>query len=339
MKRSIFFLLYFIVITSSFAQTSASKGLVLKGGLWGIGNSFKTQYESIRFTDSLLAGFGFGEINDTWNKKSSDIYLFNPIGFDFYLPAGPGSLQLGIEARGLSAAPGFFGFNPKYDYISFSRGWIGIHNADVKFRNYDYTIGYQFAVSQFLITPKFLIRDFANELKEDSLYFGNFFGNNFFGIGKINYKSPGYASFIGVNLLFDINGTSGIFLDMIFTSPFQLPMPQIGDMFASDMKYTHLFLTSGVIGYTFRGRGTQVITGQRFLLGYQHKFGKLALHIGYHSETLNSRYDGNFELPLTIANNSFSIDIDEIIVNRFVTYDQQNKTELKSLYLTLLYNL
>lgn len=339
MKRIILFLSVFTLATSLFAQSSgASKGLVLKGGLWGLGNSFKTQYEPIRFTDSLLAGFGFGELNDTWSKKSNDIYLLNPIGFDFYLPLGPGSLQLGIEARGLPFATGLFGFNPKYEYISFSPwGFIGLHNADVKFRNYDYTIGYQFAVSQLLITPKFLIRDFANEYKDSSFYFGN----NFFGIGRMNYKSPGYASFMGVNLLFNINAASGIFLDMIFTSPIQLPMPQIGDMFASEMKYTHLFLTNGAVRYTFRGRGTQVITGQRFLLGYQHKFGSLALQIGYHSETLNSRYDGHFELPITIVQgrNWFGIDVDEIIINRFVTYDQQNKTELKSLYLTLLYNL
>ncbi|MCX7997518.1 MAG: hypothetical protein N3A69_01015 [Leptospiraceae bacterium] len=338
MKRIFLTILLLMLTSPLFAQAKGSKGLVLKGGLWGLGNSFKSQYESIRFTDSLLAGFGFGELNLDWEKKSNDIYLLNPIGFDFYLPAGPGALQLGFEARGLPFAPGAFGFNPKYEYISLNPpGIIGLHNADVKFRNYDYTIGYQIPVAQFLITPKFVIRDFANEFKDDSFYFGN----NFFGIGKMNYKSPGYASFIGVNLLFDINGTSGIFLDMIFTSPLQIPLPQIGELFATNMKYTQLFLTNGVVGYTFRGRGTQVITGQRFLLGYQHKFGNLALQIGYHSETLNSRYDGNFELPITIVQGAdrLFIDVNEIISNRFITYDQQNKTELKSLYLTLLYNL
>jgi len=330
---SIFFVYIF---TFSLHAQATQKGLVLKGGLWGLGGSFKSQYESISFTDDLLSGFGFGRLDLDWNEKKK-YYILNPIGLDYYLGAGPGSLLFSFEARGLPLGENAFGFTPTYDYISIDTNPIlGLHEAKVTYRNYDFTIGYQFAVSKFLITPKFLIRDFTNKYKDEAI----FISRDFFGIGNKTYSSPGYASFIGGNFFFDINGTSGIFLDLIFTSPIQLPLPQIGALFNDQMEYKHLFLTNGAIGYTFQGKGTQVISGNRTLLGYQHKFGNLALQIGYHSETLNSRYEGHREIPIFIVRNNFvGIDVDEIIINRFVTYDQNNKTEIKSLYLALTYSL
>lgn len=335
MRKFIIFIATTLALSLPMYAEGTQKGFVLKGGLWGLGGSFKSQYEDISFTDDLLSGFGFGRLNFDWEEKKK-YYLLNPIGFDYYMGVGPGSLLLGFEARGLPFGKEAFGFAPKYEYLSVSGGGIGLHDAEVTFRNYDFTIGYQFAVSKFLITPKFLIRDFTNEYKDSAI----FLGENSFGIGNKKYSSPGYASFLGANFFFDINGTSGIFLDMIFTSPIQLPLPQIGALFNDKMEYTKLFLSEGGIGYTFQGKGRQIITGNRFMLGYQHKFGALALQIGYHSETLNSRYESHREIPIGIGRGGgLGIGVDEIIVNRFVTYDQNSKTEFRSLYLALTYSL
>ena len=133
---------------------------------------------------------------------------------------------------------------------------------------------------------------------------------------------------------------SQIFLDLTFDSFIQLPLPKIGLLFDDQLEYSKSYFTNGGGNLVINGKGTQEVTGNRFLFGYQHKFGSLALRIGYHSETINSRYDSNFEIPLWFnTNGNAGISVNEILSNMLITYDQQNKTEIKSLYLMLTYSI
>ncbi|MCB1176755.1 MAG: hypothetical protein KDK36_04155 [Leptospiraceae bacterium] len=329
--------------SSSGGSGGTQSGFVLKGGLWGIGGSFKTQFEQIAFTDDLLSGFGFGQLDLDWTEKKK-YYLLNPIGLDWFKPIGPGSLQLSFDMRGLPVGKSAFGFNPKYEYNSIAgfgnnnNGVVGIHDGELEFRYYDFVVGYQFGLlgNKLFITPKFLLRDFTNKYKESALYLGN----NTVGIGNRDYNAPGYGSFLGVNLQFHFNQVSSIFLDLTFDSFIQLPLPKIGLLFDDQLEYSKSYFTNGGGNLVINGKGTQEVTGNRFLFGYQHKFGSLALRIGYHSETINSRYDSNFEIPLWFnTNGNAGISVNEILSNMLITYDQQNKTEIKSLYLMLTYSI
>jgi hypothetical protein len=321
-------------------------GFVLKGGLWGLGGTFKSQFQQIAFMDDLLSGFGFGQIDLDWVEKKK-FYLLNPIGLDYYKPIGPGSLLLSFDMRGLPIAESVFGFNPKYEFNSLTNfgnnlnnnnGVLGIHNGNLKFRNYDFVVGYQFGLlgNQLLITPKFLIRDFTNHYKEDAI----FIGNNFVGFGTRKYQAPGYASFMGANFQYHFNQVSSVFFDFTFDSFIQLPLPKIGAMFDDQLKYSKTYVSTGGGSVVINGRGTQVITGNRVLFGYQHKFGAMALQVGYHSETINSRYENHLELPFSFdGNGNVGFSFNELLSNKLITYNSDNKTELKSLYLMLTYSL
>jgi len=133
-------------------------GLVLKGGIWGLGGKVKSELENKYFMDDLFSDFGFGRLNTNWTNPSQ-LYLLNPIGIDYYKSGiGSGSLLLGAEMRGFPGL-GFTGYTPKYEFLSLSRGTLGIHTADLKFKNLDLNVGYQMAFGNFLVTPKFQFRN------------------------------------------------------------------------------------------------------------------------------------------------------------------------------------
>lgn len=322
---------------SNTTSTGATNGIILKAGVFGLGANFKSGFEKIVSTDNLLSGFGFGEITTSWTEQKK-LYFLNPIGIEYYKPMGPGSLFLAFDLRGMPFAPNLTGFNPKYDYITVDRGLgLGFHNSEVKFRNYDYSVGYQFAVlnNQILLTPKFLLRDFANEMKETSFYFYP----TTFGIGNRDYKAPMFGSFLGLNTIYNFNDVSSVFLDLTFTSPIQLPMPKLGQLFDNNLSYTRQVFTPGGAYLVLDGRGTAVLTGNRTLIGYQHKFGNLGLQFGYHSETLVTKYENQFELPIGLSGGRAGFSFDEFLINKFYTYNQDTKTEIKGLYFAFTYKI
>ncbi len=318
-------------------NSGATQGIILKAGVFGLGASFNSGFEKTVSTDNLLSGFGFGEITTNWNEQKK-LYFLNPIGIEYYKPMGPGSLFLGFDLRGIPFAPNLTGFNPKYDYITVDRGLgLGFHSTEVKFRNYDYSVGYQIALlnNKFLLTPKFLLRDFANEMKESSFYFYP----NSAGIGNRESKAPMFGSFIGLNTIYNFNDISSVFLDLTFTSPIQLPMPKLGQLFDNNLTYTRQVLSPGAAYIVLDGRGTAVLTGNRTLFGYQHKFGNLGIQFGYHQETLVTKYENQFELPIGLSGNGAGFAIDEFVINKFFTYNQDSKTEIKGLYFAFNYKI
>ncbi|MCB1141380.1 MAG: hypothetical protein H7A24_14635 [Leptospiraceae bacterium] len=331
-----FIIIFFIFIHFPLfadALSGQRSGLSIKGGLWGIGGSFKSQYEELNFTDDALAGFGFGQLNLNWEEQKK-YYLLNPLSIEYYLPIGMGSALFGFEARGLPILNSLTGFKPAYTYNSISPGTLGIHNSEVVFRNYDFNLGYQIPTmgGQLLVTPKLVIRDFTQEMTSSATYIGS----GFVGVENRSYKAPGYASFLGLNLQFNLFEEGAIFLDLAVNSPIQFPLPQIGLLFDNDLSYSKQYFSTGGSALVLNGKGTQVITGSRTLLGYQHTFGNIFIQIGYHYEQLKSRYESHFELPLSISssgNGSFSFN--ELLSNKLIAYDNNNTTEIKSLYLTV----
>lgn len=314
-----------------------TKGIILKAGVFGLGSNFNSNFEKIISTDNLFSGFGFGEVTTSFTEQRK-LYFLNPIGIEYYKELGPGSLFLAFDMRGIPFAPSLSGFNPKYDYLTVDRGLgLGFHNPEVKFRNFDYSVGYQISLlnNQVLLTPKFLLRDFANELKENSFYFYP----NSVGIGTRNYKAPMFGSFLGLNTIYNFNDISSLFLDLTITSPLQIPMPKLGPLFDNNLSYSRQVFSPGSAYLVLDGRGTAVVSGNRTLFGYQHKFGNLGIQIGLHQETILTRYENQFELPIGISNGRAGFAFDEFVLNKFYTYNQDSKTEIRGLYFTFTYKI
>lgn len=354
--RGLYLFLSIIFFTTTInAQTSTlDKGIQLKLGLWGIGGSHKSHYQNWYLLDDLINS---NQINLDWNY-SKNMYIANPIGLEYYHPMGQGALMLGFEARGLPFLKQGIGFYPKYDYMSihFSNGCgndkgnaygcksfasgVGLHDGNVQFRSYDYTVGYQIGVDKLLITPKFMIRDFANEIKQDSMYFGD----GWLGFGNRSFKAPGYGSFLGVNLKYVFNEISSVFFEFVMDSPLQIPLPKIGQLFDNQVTYSKMnavmYNGGGGLSLTMNGKGTHKISSNRFQLGYQHKFNtNFGVQIGYYSETITSKLDGNMEIPISLSNSDVSFHLWEMFFNKIVTYKSDSKTDIQSLFLVLTYNL
>jgi hypothetical protein len=320
--------------SSGVSSTGTQQGIILKGGFWGLGGTYKSQFESLSFRDDLLGGFGLGQVDLAWSEQKKN-YFLNPIGIDYYRPMGSGSLLLAFDARGLPFARNSVGFSPQYDFNSIDVGGnIGIHKVDKTYRNYDFTVGYQIGVlnNQLLITPKLIFRDFTNDVKFDSIYLGNTLG-----VEKRDYKAPGSATYLGANFLYNINDVSAVFFDYSFSTG--ILMPKLGPLFDDRLTYSKQYFSSNSIGLVLNGEGVQKISGNRLMLGYQHKFGNLGVQIGYHTEQINSKYESNFELPISISRNGFGIGVNEILSNRFFAYPSTHKTEIRTIYFGLTYSL
>ncbi|MBK8399323.1 MAG: hypothetical protein IPL26_29285 [Leptospiraceae bacterium] len=315
---------------SSSSPNQSQSGLVIKGGLWGLGGKATTELENRYFTDDLLSGFGFGQYNTAWSSPNR-FYLLNPIGIDYYKTGiGPGSLLFGAEMRGFPGL-GFTGYTPQYDFISVSRGTVGIHTADLKLKNLDLNLGYQMAFGNFLVTPKFQLRNFSTDLKESATYLSG----GSFGIRESYYRNNTWAGFIGVNLLFNINEASSVYFEFAMDSPILGQIYSTGDF--NKTSFTVGNTTSG--STTLLKKSYQEIRGTVIDLGYQHSFGALGLRIGYRSEELKTIYPAYTDVPVTFnSNGNLGIGVDETILNS-IFYGNTATTTLQSLYITATYKL
>ncbi len=314
---------------SSSGQTQA--GLTVKGGIWGLAGKTKTELEDHYFTDDLLSGFGFGQYNTGWSSTNK-LYPLNPIGLDYYMSGiGPGSLLLGAEMRGVPGLA-FTGYTPKYDFISVNGGGIGIHNADLKFKNLDLNLGYQLAFGNFLVTPKFQFRNFATDFKES----GTYISNSGFGIRNTTNNQNTWSGFLGVNLLYKINEASAVYFEYAIDSPILGQISSSGD-------FNKTYFAGNGSGFsgstTILKKTNQEIRGSVLDLGYQHSFGALGLRLGYRGEELRTTYTTYTDVPLIFSSNgNVGFNIGETILNS-VFYKGSTSTILQSVYVTLSYKL
>lgn len=330
-------LVAFLFQGSIFAQAK-SGGFSIKGGLWGIAGSFKSDLQDKHFVDNVLGGhgddWGFGMIDLDWNEQKK-YYLLNPIGVQYETgKMGPGSLVFALDSYGFYFLQGVMGFNPKYDFLSVSRGTIGTTDVNYKFRSTDFSIGYKLNFDKVFLTPKFLIRNFAQDYKENGLYFGSGY------VGMVDGKlsSSAWTSFIGLDFLFAINQASAIFFDFAMGSPI------LGQITSSGKHSQTAFGGGdgyGIVGL-HSGKVVHEVKGTRLQFGYQHTFGSsLALRVGYHLENLDSNYSNYGGIPLWAGGNrngngGAGIDIWELVTDKFV-YKGTDKIEIKTLYLSLQY--
>lgn len=323
------------ILGNESSSGGTQSGLVIKGGLWGlIGAKEKTELEDKYFTDDLLSGFNFGQLNTAWNR-ANNIYLLNPIGLDYYISGiGPGSLLLGGEFRGIPGLA-FTGYNAKYDFISVNGGGIGLHNADLAFKNLDLNVGYQLAFGQFLVTPKFQFRNFATNLSESALYLGN----NSVGFRDTSHNHNTWSGFIGVNLLYKINEASSVYFEFAMDSPILGQIRSSGDFNKLSVFAGNNFVAGST---TLVKSATQEIRGTVIDLGYQHSFGALGLRVGYRGEELRTTYPSYTDVPVSFVsnngNNNVSVDIEETILNS-IFYKNSTSTLLQNIYLAVSYKL
>lgn len=322
MKKLLLFILTLWIIAPIYSQSAAKPrdGFLLKGGLWGLGGSFHTELEDKYFIDDLVFG---SHLNLGWNE-GSQFYLLNPIGIEYYMGGvGPGSLLFGLDFRGFPSID-LTGFNEKYDYISISSGALGIHNADLDFKNIDFVFGYQMAFNQFLITPKFSLRNFRSDFSQSGVYLGENYGL----YRQSEIKSSTWVSYLGATFEFVINQMSTVYMELGFTSPI---LGQFGDFIPlNSLSYNDLFLYNGGGGVSIITDGKQEITGTLFDLGYQHSFGGgLGLRAGYRTELLKTSYPGYTHVM-------YPIGVSEIITD-MAFYQSDDTTEFKSLYVMVTY--
>jgi hypothetical protein len=307
---------------------SSKDGFKIKGGLWGIGGSFKSELQDKHFLDNALRD---GIIDLDWNEKKN-FYLLNPLGLEYSMKAGSGSLVFGLDFYGFFFLQNIMGFNPKYDFNSISNGSFGMTDNDLKYRNMDLSIGYRLTYQQFSFTPKYFLRNFNHKYKEDSMYFG--LGGRSIGIGNYSQDASTWTGFLGLDFLFDITKESAIFFDFAIGSPI------LGQWYSSGMFNETFFGVAGNSGFAsiHSGKLAQEITGSRIQLGYQHSFGNnLSLRVGYHTEKVDTKYSKYGGIPIVIGGNGADIDVLELILDKAFVYSGVDSTELKSLYISLQY--
>ncbi|MBK7058760.1 MAG: hypothetical protein IPH52_27670 [Leptospiraceae bacterium] len=284
--------------SSGSSSGGTQSGFTVKGGIWGLGGKVKTELEDKYFTDDLLNGFGFGQYNLGWSSPSK-LYPLNPIGLDYYMSGiGPGSLLLGAEMRGIPGLA-FTGYTPKYDFISVNPGGsgiVGIHNADLNFKNLDLNVGYQLAFGSFLVTPKFQFRNFVSDFKES----GTYLYNGGIGIRNTTNNQNTWSGFIGANLLYNINAASAVYLEYAMDSPILGQISSSGDFNKTSFRRADYGLASG--STTILKKTNQEIRGSIIDLGYQHSFGALGLRVGYRGEELRTSYSTYTDVPLAFSN-------------------------------------
>lgn len=351
MLQFILFLLFtvFWVNMAVYAEPENNKpknSFKIKGGIWGLSGSFSPEQESKRFKDSIDDDV----VNSSW-KEAKRLYLLNPLGFEYSMD----SLVFGLDFYGFLTLQNIMGFKPTYDFNSIYQNSIsvvdvnnrpvilpyniiGFHINELTYRNMDLSIGYKFNIQKISITPKYFLRNFYHKYEEGASYIGNISSEGLVGVSYYNQRVSTWTGFVGADLLFDINQQSAIFLDFAVASPI------LGQWYSSG-KYSELYFTGsrllGNMGMN-SGKLSQEITGSRAQLGYQHTFGGgFSLRIGYHSETIESSYKKYDGLPI-IANyilnvSQAGISTFEIVSDRYFAYGAKDKTEIKSLYITLQY--
>ena len=308
--------------------SSAKNGFKIKGGLWGIAGSFKSELQDKHFLDNALMG---GVIDLDWNEKKN-FYLLNPLGLEYSMAAGPGSLVFGLDFYGFFFLQNVMGFNPKYDFVSISNGSFGTTNNDLKYRNMDLSVGYRITYQQFSFTPKYFLRNFNHKYKEDSMYFG--LGGRSIGIGSYSQDASTWSGFLGLDFLFEITPQSAVFFDFAIGSPI------LGQWYSSGTHSETVFGVAGNSGFAsiHSGELAQEISGSRIQLGYQHSFGTgLSLRVGYHTEKIDTKYSKYGGIPIVVGENYAGIDVLELILDKAFVYSGSDSTELKSLYLSLQY--
>lgn len=340
-KRIVSFLLSLLFITnvsiwsqdesgSSSGSGQTQSGLTIKGGIWGLGGKVKSELEDKYFIDDLISNFGFGQFNTGWSTPSK-LYPLNPIGVDYYMSGiGSGSLLLGAEMRGIPGLD-FTGYTPKYDFVSVNAGGVGIHNAEMKLKNLDLNVGYQLGFGNFLVTPKFQLRNFTTDFKES----GTYIGSGSIGMRNSYNNQNTWTGWVGVNLLYKINEASAVFFEFAMDSPFFSQLYNSGDFNRTGFNAG----SGGASGYTtIYKKSTQEIRGTVIDLGYQHSFGALGLRFGYRSEELRTTYSTYTDVPVAFSSGGVSPLVGETILNTFF-YKGSTSTTLQSLYLTATYKL
>lgn len=330
---SVFLILLITLVSSLAAEESASgggaplTGLRLKGGLWGLGASFKSDFEQKYFIKDIAES---GFLNTDWSETNK-YYLVNPLGIEYGMGGlGPGTLILGLDFRGTPALD-FTGFKPQYDSVGLSlyANAISINTTNLKFKNMDATAGYALKFGQFTVTPKYVFRHFTQTLQDTGLILGN----GFAGFSDRGWTTSNLSGFLGVNLQFAFNETSSVFFDYIMSSPI------LGE-WTSSANFNNLAVTSAATASIFDGNAKQVITGNRMILGYSHAIGSgLSFQIGYHMETLNTKYTGLSGIPIVLSRAGGDLDIRTLIIDRFAAFRSNNSTDIKSLYLSVTYQL
>ena len=329
-KILVSFLIIFLpmILSAQDAGGGSSNGLVLKGGLFGLGGSFKSELEDKLFITDIIGTNTGGRLNTSWDSTNK-LYLLNPLGFDYYKSMGSGSLLLGLEMRGLPFN-NLLGFQNNYDYYSigaFSNnnglGGLGIMSMTHKFSNQDFRVGYQLTFGQFSVTPMFLLRRFQSSYEGNGLFTNP-------GVEKYKLNSTTYSGFLGADLLYKFNAQSSVFFNIAFQSPI------LGDIMADgNRSYYFVGPNYGVFSLG-NGSAQAQIGGNRYQIGYQHNFNeKLFLQVGYHTETLSVKYKGYSDLRISNTTNN---DAWGFII-RNVIYGNSTNTEIKSLYLTINYKI
>lgn len=329
LKKFVILLVCICMSLPVWAQAKPRSGFLVKGGLWGLGGQLEHELEDKNFVDDLIFG---ANLNLPWSD-SNEFYLLHPIGLEYYMGGiGPGSLLLGLDFRGFPSLD-LTGFTPNYDYNSISSATFGIHTAELDFKNIDFVIGYQMAFQQFLITPKFSIRDFRTDFQQSGFYLGDNFGR----YRESSLKASTWVSYLGVNLEFVINKASTVFLELGFTSPI---LGQFGDTLSlNSLEYSEFSATSrGSASISVITDGTQEISGNLFDLGYQHSFSALALRIGYRTETLTTSYPGYTHVSISGSSGSDTVSFsEEEIVSDLLIYRSDDSSKFSSLYFMLTY--
>ncbi|MDX1957302.1 MAG: hypothetical protein SFU98_01950 [Leptospiraceae bacterium] len=320
MVRNLKNILLFAILLSTFPLFSdpiPKSGFQVKGGIWGLGGSFKSEMESKFQYDKITDGI----LETGWNT-SNKIYALHPIGLDWYKPMGPGSLMLGADFNGFPGV-GLTGHKPDNSYNSFFATGIGINNTKLTFTNQDFKVGYLFVFDKLFITPQFLIRRFASDMTYSGYYFGTSTGADG---GSI--QSTNYSGFLGVNSFYKWTDSGSFFLNLSVASP-------ILGTILTEGKHNSYQALSGIVNFD-SGKMNPEYTGQKIQLGYQHNWGDLGLQVGYSSETLNVKYKNVTGTPVFAGSNVAGINVFELLTDRFI-YSSAHQTEIKSIFIALNY--
>lgn len=331
-----------LIFSLLFIGRLSADSLSLKAGLWGFPGIAYSKYKSDfqdkvkmdDFFDGQDSSMSFGSANNNWQDKNKFHILNHPIGLEYNKSLGNANLITGIEYRAFYYFDDTLKYRPFYEYEVLGGGplYARINNKKLLMNNTDAYVGYQIQHENFKIAPKWYVRRFARQYDEARFYLTEEVGS---------YQSKAlhnitWINFIGVNLIYNINDTSSLILEMAFDSPI---LGQISS--SSNYKKSNYFsnTASDTRRLTFSVENPkQKIQGNKFMLAYSHKFNdSFELKGGYAQENLYISYPGYSEIPRYVSNNGFSIAIMEAITNQFIYSSVTNMT-ISSVFVSFHYH-
>ncbi len=313
-----------LLLPAGLAAQDRSPELRFSIGAWA--GTETSEWVGRRHLDYLFAGFTPGVfVQDPGASGTAAL----PLGLEFFLPAGPGDVMVGLEA--FSTATNYTATGIAVSPLAI----YDIQHSDFARARLDFSLGYRVPVTaEFSFTPVIGRRGFAASANTSLLGIGL----ASFASEDEEYQANAAAGYIGVDL------------EYRFTPEFS----GLGGFRYSITK------SGGDVSTTSEGFGASTSGTGSYYIGetsaaYEYSFQRIELGLGYYptanvrlalgfrGETVQTRYPDYLEYGLGVSTAGGTVSplllfsLDEFITDRFFVFDREESEEFSGIFFEFTY--